>query len=195
MDYLASLRGLNPYLDAYLQNGGSFVSAPQPAPTAPTGPYPGYAQVLSSFGLNVPRDLQPTGDYSQYMINPQADYGKNTAEYLARDLLRAQRRYYEDMYRPREERLFREILQDYDKIVEEDLGRTRGAVSGAFEAEAGSAARRAGRYGLTATSPDLGMEETSAMVGGLNRTRLMAEDRRMALLGGGMDALAKQSGG
>ena len=47
---------------------------------------------------------------------------------------------------------------------------------------------------MTATSPDLGMEETSALVGGLNRTRLMAEDRRMALLGGGMEALATRGG-
>lgn len=193
MDYLSALQGLNPDLDRYIRNGGSFISAPQPAQAAPTGPYPGYAQVLSGYGMNVPQQLQP--NYSSYTLNPNADYGKNTAEYLARDLLRAQRRYYEDIYRPREMKLFNEILQDYDKIVAEDLGRTKEMVSGAFGAEAGAASRQAGRYGLTATAPDLGLAETSAMVGGLNRTRLTAEDRRMALLGGGLDALNAARGG
>lgn len=192
MDYLSALQGLNPDLDRYIRNGGSFVSAPQPQ-QIPTGPYPGYAQVLSGYGMNVPQRLQPT--YDSYTLNPQADYGKNTAEYLARDLLRAQRRYYEDVYRPREIKLFNEILYDYDRIVEEDLGRTKEMVSGAFGAEAGAASRQAGRYGLAGATPDLGLAETSAMVGGLNRTRLTAEDRRMALLGGGLDALNATRGG
>lgn len=29
MDYLRALQGLNPDLDRYIRNGGSFVSAPQ----------------------------------------------------------------------------------------------------------------------------------------------------------------------
>lgn len=192
MDYFSALQGLNPDLDRYIRNGGSFVSAPQPAPS---GPYPGYANVLSGYGMTVPQQLQPTRDFSQYMISSQADYGKNTAEYLARDLLRAQRRYYEDVYRPREIQLFEDLLVNYDKNVAEDIGRTKEAVSGAFAAETGASARRAGRYGLASRPQDLGLQETSAMVGGINRTRLTAEDRRMALLGGGFEAFNASQGG
>lgn len=156
-----------------------------------TDPYAAVpAQTMSD--LNAYGEQYGTGIYT---VNPNRR-GRNSAELTNRDLIQAQFADYTNRYLPVAMGLIRDVGIGYESNLQNELGMTSRAIAASFGAEEGAAKRRAERYGLRRDF-DLGNEQVSAMVGGMNATRLAAQDRRASVMGaaGLGRAAAVSSGG
>lgn len=132
-------------------------------------------------------------------INPYQYSGmdpkENPGDKLFADLIRAQTQDYMTRFAPVENFLASEITATGTKALEGDLQRTRDAVATSSANVQGTMNRDAARYGVDAQQLD-NNAMTSALVGGLNATRLRDSDRRLALLSGmgGITSKAQQVG-
>jgi len=137
------------------------------------------------------------GTSSTYQsINPNAyRYDKKQgAQRLFADIIRAQQKDYMTRFAPVENLLASEITATGTRSLDADLARTRGAITGAAENYQGQADRASARYGLTNREQVANSNDTvSAMVGGLNDTRLRDQSRRLDLLGGGMSGISTKA--
>ncbi len=97
---------------------------------------------------------------------------------------------YVNRFAPIEDCLAGTITRTGTAFVGGDLGRTREAVLGGGLAAQGQYSRNLERYGVMGKQLDNSMATASAMVGGLNDTRDRDEDRKLALLGGGLGSIA-----
>jgi hypothetical protein len=70
------------------------------------------------------------------------------------------------------------------------MARTRESILGGAQSAVGQYSRNLSRYGVQGNALDNSMSTTSALVGGLNDTRDRDEDRKLALLGGGLGSIA-----
>jgi len=113
---------------------------------------------------------------------------------LYADLIRAQTQDYMTRFAPVENFLASEITATGTKALQGDLTRTRQAVLGAAENVQGQQARSMGRYGMSYTpSRQVGNSTVSALVGGLNDTRLADADRRTQLLTGSLSGIGQNA--
>jgi hypothetical protein len=116
------------------------------------------------------------------------------ADQLYADLIRAQTADYMNRFAPVENFLASEITATGTQALAGDLERTRGAIMGAGVNVQGQADRGMERYGLT-NNADIANSnsQVSALVGGLNDTRLRDIDRRQMLLTGGLGGITQQA--
>lgn len=119
---------------------------------------------------------------------------KQGAQRLYADIIKAQQQDYMTRFAPIENMLASEITATGTRSLGADMARTRAAISSAAQNYQGQANRAQQRYGLTNTQQVANSNETvSAMVGGLNDTRLRDSQRRLELLGGGMSGIATKA--
>ena len=125
-------------------------------------------------------------------INPDAYSGddKEGASRLFADIIRAQTDDYLNRFAPIEDFLAGSITEKGTRFLEGDLARTREQVLAGGLSAQGQFGRNLERYGVAGGQLDNSMATTSALVGGLNDTRDRDEDRKLALLGGGLGAIA-----
>lgn len=125
-------------------------------------------------------------------INPNAYAGddKEGASRLFADIIRAQTEDYLNRFAPIEDFLAGSITDKGTRFLEGDLERTREQVLAGGLTAQGQYSRNLERYGLMGKQLDNSMATTSALVGGLNDTRDRDEDRKLALLGGGLGSIA-----
>ena len=118
----------------------------------------------------------------------------NPADKLYADLIRAQTRDYQNRFAPVENFLANEITATGTRSLTGDLERTRSAVLGAGQNIQGQQNRQMERYGLAGTS-NIGQSNSqiSALVGGMNDTRMRDVDRRNAILSGGLSEVTKKA--
>lgn len=118
------------------------------------------------------------------------------ADKLYADLIRAQTQDYMTRFAPVETMLASEITATGTKQLPEDLRRTRDVIGQTSENVMGQQRRQAQRYGVD-YDPSLTANNStvSAMVGGLNDTRMRDVDRRQALLTGGLGAVGQKARG
>jgi len=132
-------------------------------------------------------------------INPYRYSGMNPKENpgdkLFADLIRAQTQDYLTRFAPIENFLASEITATGTKALAGDLQRTREAIDTSSANVQGTMNRDAARYGVDAQQLDQNTM-TSALVGGLNATRMRDADRRLAMLSGmgGITSKAQQVG-
>lgn len=125
-------------------------------------------------------------------INPNAYAGddKEGASRLFADIIRAQTDDYLNRFAPIEDFLAGTITDTGTTFLEGDMARTREAIMGGAQSARGQYGRNLSRYGVQGNALDNSMATTSALVGGLNDTRDRDEDRKIAILGGGLGAIA-----
>lgn len=127
-------------------------------------------------------------------INPYQYSGMNPkdspGDQLLADLIRAQTQDYNTRFAPIENMLAGSITRTGTTFLEGDLERTRGAVMGAAQNVQGMANRSATRLGVNPAQIDTN-STTSALVGGLNETRMRDSDRRLQLLTGGLSGITQ----
>jgi hypothetical protein len=125
-------------------------------------------------------------------VNPNAYAGdtKEGASRLFADIIRAQTQDYLNRFAPIEDFLAGTITRTGTTFLEGDLERTREAVLGGGLAAQGQYSRNLERFGVMGKQLDNSMATASAMVGGLNDTRDRDQDRKIALLGGGLGSIA-----
>ena len=118
----------------------------------------------------------------------------NPADKLYADLIRAQTRDYQNRFAPVENFLANEITSTGTRSLTGDLERTRSAVLGAGQNIQGQQSRQMERYGLAGTS-NIGQSNSqiSALVGGMNDTRMRDVDRRNAILSGGLSGVTQKA--
>jgi hypothetical protein len=165
----------------------------------------GFQQVQDFFFPNPESTYRGVPTYAGGMgnaysnINPYRYSGMdpkdNPGDQLFADLIRAQTQDYMTRFAPVENFLASEITATGTKSLEGDLQRTRDAVATSSANVQGTMNRDAARYGVDAQQLD-NNTMTSALVGGLNATRMRDADRRLALLGGmgGITSKAQQVG-
>ncbi len=113
---------------------------------------------------------------------------------LYADIVRAQTQDYLNRFAPIEDFLAGQITATGTQSLQGDLDRTRSAVLGAGANVAAQQGRAMERFGVQRNTDLANQNSTvSALVGGLNDTRLRDEDRRMALLTGGVGALSQKA--
>ena len=116
-------------------------------------------------------------------INLAAYRGPHRAETLHRDLIRQQFADYTARYLPIAQNLLRDVGDNFGLNLQNELGMTARTIANVAGAEEGAAERRMDRYGIK-KDYDLGNTTASTLVGGLNATRLGAQDRRDAIQAG-----------
>ena len=166
---------------------------------------PNFQQVQDFYFPNPDATYRGTPMYSGGMGNPYAsinpyrysgmDAKENPGDKLFADLIRAQTQDYLTRFAPIENFLASEITATGTKALAGDLQRTREAIDTSSANVQGTMNRDAARYGVDAQQLDQNTM-TSALVGGLNATRMRDADRRLALLGGmgGITSKAQQVG-
>lgn len=167
--------------------------------SAPSDPY--YNQFLRQ--LSNPNDLTsfygPDGRLNNQSSNPldvdsymgDGDFG---GQRLFADVIKRQTEDYMKRFAPIENALADSITATGTTYLESDLQRTREGITGGITNAEAQLSRNQERYGATRrTSEDLSQEKTSAMVGGLNDTRVRDSDRRMEILGGGLSPLGNKA--
>lgn len=132
----------------------------------------------------------PSNPYSGINTGAYAGDDKEGASRLFADIIGAQTQDYLNRFAPIEDFLASSITAKGTTFLEGDLARTREAVLGGGAAAQGQYSRNLSRYGVQGNPLDNSMATTSALVGGLNDTRIRDEDRKIALLGGGLGAIA-----
>ena len=141
------------------------------------------------------------GSYNAYGgINPYQysgmDREDNPADQLYADLIRAQTRDYNTRFAPLENFLASEITATGTKSLAGDMTRTQDAVIGAGANVQGQQQRSSGRYGLTSQNQvGAGASQMSALVGGLNDTKMRDIDRRQSLLTGSLSGISQKARG
>ena len=149
-------------------------------------------QVSEFYG--VPQEYDGGNPYSN--INPTSYFGRDPKSYpgdqLYSDLIRAQTRDYMMRFAPVEDQLAQSITPTGTTYINQDLENTRQAFGGAAQSIAGQMGRQSERLGLS-PQQDNGFQNqsVSAMVGGINDTYTRDQDRRSALLTGGLGALSQ----
>lgn len=132
-------------------------------------------------------------------INPfkysYMDRADNPADKLYADLIRQQTRDYNARFAPLEGFLASEITATGTNSLAGDMGRTRDAVTRAGVNVEGQQQRAAGRYGLSSPYARGGASQVSALVGGLNDTKMRDIDRRQGLLTGSMSGITQKARG
>ena len=128
--------------------------------------------------------------YSGVNPNSYAGDDKEGASRLFADIIRAQTEDYLNRFAPIEDFLAGTITRTGTTFLEGDLARTREAVMGGGLAAQGQYNRNLERFGVMGKQLDNSMATASAMVGGLNDTRDRDQDRKIALLGGGLGSIA-----
>lgn len=143
-------------------------------------------------------------DYSATQSNPYAGIspyrysGMSSkdmpADKLYADLIRAQTQDYQNRFAPIESFLANEITATGTRSLSGDLDRTKAAVMGAGRNIQGQQNRQMERYGLAGTS-NIGQSNSqiSALVGGMNDTRMRDVDRRNAILSGGLSGITQKA--
>ena len=119
-------------------------------------------------------------------MNPKDSPG----DQLLADLIRAQTRDYNTRYAPIEDFVAGSVTRTGTTFLPEELERTRGAILGSATNVQGMANRSANRLGVNPAQIDTN-STTSALVGGLNETRMRDQDRRQALLTGGLSGITQ----
>lgn len=116
------------------------------------------------------------------------------ADQLYSDLIRAQTQDYLNRFAPIENFLANEITATGTRALAGDLERTQEAIMGAGLSVEGQQNRQLERYGQTGNSNIANSNsQVSALVGGLNDTRLRDIDRRNMLLAGGLSGVAQRA--
>ena len=134
---------------------------------------------------------QPTDrlDVDRYMGD--GDFG---GQRLFADVIKRQTEDYLNRFAPIENALASSITSTGTTYLQDDLQRTREGITGGIANAQGQMNRNQARYGaVTRVGEDLSQEGVSAMVGGLNDTRTRDSDRRMAVLGGGLNDLGAKA--
>ena len=152
--------------------------------------------VSDFYGYNMPASYDRNDPYAN--INPYAYAGldprNNPGDKLYADIIRAQTQDYRRRFAPIEDALAATVTPTGTTALEGDLARTREAFIGSGQNIAGQRARGLERYGV---EREQGFNSQNAMVGamvgGLNDTRMRDQDRRMALLSGGLNTLATKA--
>ena len=150
----------------------------------------------SSYIENLGSEVAPNYDYqgsnSYANVNPNAYLGdeKEGASRLFADIIRAQTGDYLNRFAPVEDFLANTITPTGTTFLEGDMQRTRSAITGGAASARGQYQRNLSRFGIQGAGLDNSMDEVSALVGGMNDTRDRDADRQIALLGGGLGAIA-----
>ena len=131
-------------------------------------------------------------------INPYAYRGMDRrdapGDKLYADIVRAQTSDYLNRFAPVEDFLAGQITATGTQSLQGDLDRTRSSVLGAGANVAAQQGRAMERFGVANNAGVANQNSTvSALVGGLNDTRLRDQDRRMALLTGGVGAISQKA--
>ena len=113
--------------------------------------------------------------------------GKRPADDLFAQLIRAQTRDYMTRFAPIERDLASRVTSTGTTSLPDDLMRTGEAITTAAQNAAGQQRRSLERFGLSSDS-NIGQDNTyiSSLVGGFNDTIRRDEDRRQAIIGGGI---------
>lgn len=155
-------------------------------------------EVGNFYGANM--EITNSGYNPYASINPNAynnvDRKEQPADQLYADLIRAQTQDYLTRFAPVEDYMAGQITATGTKALEGDLTRTRGAVLGADANIQAQQARSMSRMGLNYNQGSANNTGTvSALVGGLNDTRMRDADRRNAILSGNLGALSQKARG
>lgn len=169
-----------------MANFAEFMSAL--GPQARDSAYQFYGYGSGSYDPNNPyKNINP---YAYSYMSPEDMPGDK----LYADLIRAQTQDYMQRFAPIESFLAEQITATGTASLPGDLERTRSSVLNAGQNVQGQQARMRERFGVADNRESSGQNATvSALVGGLNDTRLRDQDRRMALLGGGLGALSQKA--
>lgn len=159
---------------------------------------PNYNQFLGR--LSNPNEVTsfygPDGRLNNQASNPldvdaymgDGDFG---GQNLFADVIRRQTEDYMKRFAPIEGALADSITSTGTTFLGQDLERTRAGITGGIANAESQFSRMRSRYGATErASEDLSQENMSALVGGLNDTRVRDSDRRLAVLGGGLGDLS-----
>tara|TARA_B100000519_G_scaffold57264_1_gene47810 strand:+ start:202 stop:687 length:486 start_codon:yes stop_codon:yes gene_type:complete len=130
-------------------------------------------------------------------IDPLAYRGISAKEYpgdmLYADVIAAQTQDYLTRFAPIERELAATITPTGTTYIDDDLARTRAAFSGASAGMQGTLERRNSRLGINPTGiQGFQNEAVGALVGGINATYQRDQDRRNALLSGGLGDVGRQ---
>jgi hypothetical protein len=162
---------------------------------------PEVAEQVMQFYQGNPGYGQYTGQYGQ-SSNPYANINvsaydhlnakRNPGDKLYADLVRAQTQDYLQRFAPIENMLAASITPTGTTYIDQDLANTRSAFTGATENVRGQIGRQNQRFGLVNELPQ-GFENQAvgALVGGINDTYTRDQDRRQALLVGGLGPVAQ----
>ena len=169
------------------------------------GSFYGYGGTgFASDPSTINRNADGSISYSAGMSNPynsispyrysNMDSKDMPADKLYADLIRAQTQDYLNRFAPVENFLASEITATGTQALAGDLERTQSAIMDAGMSVQGQQNRQMERYGLAGNSNIAGSNsQVSALVGGLNDTRLRDIDRRTMLLSGGMSGITQKA--
>jgi len=143
----------------------------------------------SEGGLYAPINYTPPANVYQ-AVNTDTR-GKDGAQRVNADVIRAQYQDYETRFKPIEDMAIGLLTNQGTRDLEYDLRRTQQTIGGVFANLQGQQNRAMERFGQANTQNIVGSsEEAGAMVGGLNNAVFADEQRRMKLLGGGSTTAA-----
>lgn len=182
---------------------GDYMAALNPAARDAVGGFFGYyGGPPSSLVRNPDGSVNYTPSYGNpyAAINPFAyrhiSRENNPGDMLMADVIRAQTADYATRYAPLEDFLASEITATGTRALAGDLDRTRQYVMGSAENIQGQQNRQLQRLGLAGDSSLASSNTTvSAMVGGLNDTRLRDIDRRERIISGGLGPITARARG
>ena len=173
---------MDPDIVAYLQSLEGFPSQIFGEQSA------GYqaAVMPSQFGSGTYTPPPANTNVNNLIVREQ--YGNTGAIAAADTMGNIVRRQYDDYLRrfaPIENMLHNDVMNN-GAGLQQDMGRTQGAILGAAANQQGQFARNQQRYGLSAQGPDANdsLSTVGSLVGGLRDTRMRARDRQMSVLGG-----------
>ena len=149
--------------------------------------YQHYANQGSTYYSPGSSTYQPPSG-TPFMINPNMYRGDEQASRTAAAIARAQYEDYKRRFVPIRNMLISEVTTNYEDMLNQEMDRTRSAVSSGFDRAEGAQRRRLERYGVNSPGTNFNQAETSSMVGGLNLTRQRSKERKMDLAFGGMNA-------
>lgn len=186
MNFSDLLRALDPETAAQVSGfyGGSnsYPSNPAAIMRNPDG-----SVTYSAGGSNPYQQLNP---YRYSHMRPE----DMPADQLYADLIRAQTQDYRNRFAPVENFLANEITATGTRSLAGDLERTRGAIMNAGLSVEGQQNRQLERYGQAGNVNIANSNsQVSALVGGLNDTRLRDVDRRNMLLMGGLSGISQRA--
>ena len=148
--------------------------------------------VIENTGTAINPNYDYIGGNSYSSVDPQSYLAdkKNGASELFADIISAQTDDYLNRFAPVEDFLANTITSTGTTFLEGDMQRTKQAIRGGANSARGQYQRNLSRFGIQGGGLNNSMETVGAMVGGLNDTRDRDVDRKTALLGGGLGAIA-----
>lgn len=156
---------------------------------------------IAPYTGSISPDFQPGAMYApiNYQSAPNAyasvntdTTGKDGAQRVNADVIRAQYADYERRFQPIENMAIGLLTESGTKDLPLDLARTRQTIGGVFGNVQGQQDRAMERFGQTNKARDItgSNAEAGTMVAGLNTATFADEERRMKLLGGGSTSAA-----